>query len=102
MPLPQLTDEQRKAALKKASEARSARAKLLQSVKSGELTFKAVLGKVGDPVVDKLKVSALIKSLPGYGNAKATKVMEELGISDTRRVGGLGNRQKQALIERLS
>lgn len=28
-----------------------------------------------------MKVSTLIESLPGYGKAKAAKIMEELGIS---------------------
>jgi hypothetical protein len=102
MALPQLTDEQRKAALKKASEARTARAQLRLKVKNGELSFKEVLAMAGDPVVDNIKVSTLIESIPGYGKAKCQKLMEELDISETRRVRGLGDRQKQALLEHLS
>ncbi|CRH61524.1 Uncharacterised protein [Chlamydia trachomatis] len=49
-----------------------------------------------------MKVSALIESLPGYGKAKATKIMDELGISATRRVKGLGARQREQLLEVLS
>ena len=49
-----------------------------------------------------MKVSTLIESLHGYGKAKAAKIMDELGISATRRVKGLGARQREQLIEQLS
>ena len=101
MALPQLSDEARKEALKKAAAARSARAALRTQVKNGELSFADVLAKLGDPVVDKIKVLTLIESLPGYGKAKASKLLSELDISDTRRVKGLGEKQKAALLERL-
>ena len=38
----------------------------------------------------------------GYGKAKAAKIMEELGISATRRVQGLGVRQREQLLEQLT
>jgi hypothetical protein len=101
MDLPRLSDEERKEALKKAAAARSARAALRAQVKSGELSFADVLAKAGDPVVDKIKVVTLIESLPGYGKAKAAKLLTDLDISDTRRVKGLGEKQKAALLERL-
>ena len=49
----------------------------------------------------RMKVSALIESLPGFGKAKAAKIMSELGISATRRVKGLGARQREQLLEVL-
>ena len=101
MALPQLTDEQRKAALEKAAAARHARAELREKIKSGKVTLEEVLDS-DDPIASRLKVSALIESLPGYGKAKAAKVMNELGISATRRVKGLGARQREQLIEALS
>jgi ribosomal protein S13 len=54
-----------------------------------------------DPIANRMKVSALIESLPGYGKAKASKVMEELKIAESRRLRGLGERQEAALLERL-
>ena len=101
MALPQLTDEQRKAALEKAAAARHARAELREKIKNGDVTLEEVLDS-DDPIASRLKVSALIESLPGYGKAKAAKVMNELGISATRRVKGLGARQRKQLIEALS
>ena len=54
-----------------------------------------------DDVVGKLKVVALLESLPGVGKVKARQVMEEIGIAETRRVEGLGAQQRQALLEQL-
>jgi len=101
MALPQLTDEQRKAALEKAAAARHARAELRENIKAGKVSLKEVLDS-DDPIAQRLKVSALIESLPGYGKAKAAKVMNELGISSTRRVKGLGARQREQLLQVLN
>lgn len=101
MALPQLTDEQRKEALEKAAAARHARAELREKIKTGQVTLEEVLDS-DDPIASRMKVSALIESLPGYGKAKAAKIMAELGISSTRRVKGLGARQREQLLEALS
>lgn len=101
MALPNLSDAQRAEALKKAAMARQARAALRADIKSGKMTFAAVMKKVGDPIVARMKVSTLLESLPGYGKAKAAKIMDELGISPTRRIQGLGSRQRTELMEKL-
>ena len=101
MPLPQLTPEQRAAALAKAAEARHQRAELREKLKTGEVTVEQVLNS-DDPIASRLPVHSLIESLPGYGKAKAAKIMEDLGISNSRRVQGLGARQREALLEILS
>jgi hypothetical protein len=101
MALPNLSEADRQAALKKAAEARQKRAELREKIKKGELSFADVMKMSGDPVVARMKVSALLESLPGYGKAKAAKIMEDLGISESRRVQGLGARQREALMERL-
>ena len=101
MALPQLTDEQRKAALEKAAQARHERAELREKIKSGKVTLEDVLDS-DDPIASRMKVSTLIESLPGYGKAKAAKIMDELGISASRRVKGLGARQREQLVEALS
>ena len=101
MPLPQLTDEQRKEALAKAAAARHERSVLREKIKNGEVTIEAVLNS-DDPIAARMPVHSLIESLPGYGKAKAQKIMDELGISQSRRVKGLGARQREALLEILS
>jgi hypothetical protein len=97
---PVLTPEQRQQALAKAAEARRARAELKEKLKMGSLTLAELLDRAGDDVhIDKMKVLSVIESLPGVGKVKARRTMEEIGISDTRRVKGLGQQQRKALLE---
>jgi hypothetical protein len=98
MPLPALTDEQRKQALEKAAEARKKRAALKAELKSGNRTLGDVLAASNDDTVGKMKVSAVLESLPGVGKVRATKIMEKLDISASRRVRGLGAKQREALL----
>ena len=98
--LPSLTAEQRAAALAKAAEARHERAALRDAIKAGDITLAEVFEREDD-VARRMKVSALIEALPGYGKAKAAKIMEELGISESRRVQGLGVRQREQLLAKL-
>ena len=99
---PSLTKEQRDAALKKAGEVRAARAELKEKLKMGSVTLADVLkGADSDDVIGKLKVLSLLESLPGVGKVKARRLMEEIGISESRRVKGLGPQQRQALLEQL-
>jgi hypothetical protein len=99
---PSLSPEQRAAALAKAAEARTARAELKEKLKMGSVSLAEVLASADtDDVVGKLKVITLLESLPGLGKVKARRVMDEIGISDTRRVRGLGAQQRTALLEQL-
>lgn len=101
MALPKLSEADRKKALEKAAAARTARADLRANIKDGKISLVEVLSKADDPIISRLKVSALLESLPGFGKAKAAKVMEDLGISESRRVKGLGVRQREELLARL-
>ncbi len=98
--LPSLTSEQRAEALKKAAAARHARAALRDDIKAGKVTLEQVF-EMDDDVARRMKVSALIEAMPGYGKAKAAKIMEELGISESRRIQGLGIRQREQLLAKL-
>jgi lactam utilization protein B len=101
MALPNLSDADRMAALVKAADARAKRAAVRARIKSGAMTFADVMSTSDDPIVARMKVSALLESLPGFGKAKAARVMQELEISESRRVQGLGARQREMLMERL-
>ena len=101
MAIPQLSPEERKAALEKAKAARIKRAEVREDLTAGKLTLKEVLDMKDDPVVGRMRVSTLIETMPGYGKAKAEKVMAELHIAESRRLRGLGERQEAALLERL-
>jgi hypothetical protein len=103
MPLPTLTPEQRQQALEKAAEARRKRAELKAQLKSGNVTLASVLNKDSkDETVGKMKVASVLESLPGVGKVRARKIMEKLDISASRRVRGLGSKQKDALLAEFS
>lgn len=98
MALPPLTPEQRSAALAKAAEARRERAEVKNRLKHSGASLAEVLREGGNnDVVGKMKVSALLESLPGVGKVRARQIMERIGISETRRVRGLGANQVAAL-----
>jgi hypothetical protein len=101
MPLPTLTEEQRKEALAKAAEARRRRAELKAQLKAEKVTLRDILARQGEDVVGKMKVSSVLESLPGVGKVRARKIMEELEISSSRRVRGLGAKQKENLLDKF-
>ncbi|HOP73905.1 MAG TPA: integration host factor, actinobacterial type [Bacillota bacterium] len=101
MALPKLSLEEKKKALKKAQEVRSKRAQIRQNLKSGKTTIRELLANIDDEVIAKMRVVYMLESLPRIGKVKTKKIMSDIGIDETRRIQGLGNRQKQALIERL-
>lgn len=101
MVLPQLTDAEKRAALKKAQEMRSKRAELRSKLKSGSVTLQEVLDSSDDEVIAKMRVAYLIQSLPQVGKVTSRRIMEEIGINENRRVQGLGRRQISELLERL-
>jgi hypothetical protein len=100
--LPPLTPEQRAAALEKAAVARRERAAVKNRLKYAQGSLAEVIadGKDND-VVGKMKVSALLESLPGVGRVRARQIMQEVGISESRRVRGLGQNQISALLSRF-
>ena len=66
----------------------------------GSVSLKDLLDQgQSDEVVGKMKVLAVLESLPGLGKVKARRVMDEVGISDTRRVQGLGDQQRRKLLD---
>ena len=83
MALAPLTPDQRAAALEKAARARKERAEVKNRLKHGSTSLSQVL-KDGqsDDIVGKMKVSALLESVPGIGKVRARQIMERLGIAE--------------------
>jgi DNA uptake protein ComE-like DNA-binding protein len=101
--LPSLTPEQRAAALEKAAAARKARAELKVRLKSSGTSLDEVLADgASDEVVGKMKVVAVLEAMPGVGKVRAQRIMERLEISPSRRVRGLGAKQREALVREFS
>lgn len=102
MALQPLTPDQRSAALDKAFKARQVRAEVKAALKNGSQTLTSVLSKAeSDEALNKMKVHDLLRSLPGVGDRRATALMDEIGIAQSRRLKGLGVHQKAALLEKF-
>ena len=98
MPLPTLTPEQRALALEKAAQSRKERAEVKNRLKHSGVSLSQIIAEGGEnDVIGKMKVSALLESLPGVGKVRAKQIMDRLGIAETRRVRGLGANQLNAL-----
>ena len=103
MPLPPaLTPEQRQAALEKAAVARRQRAEVKEKLKMGSLSLRELFEQGDrDEILAKLKVVSVLESLPGVGKVRARRLMQELDISESRRLRGLGRNQRMALLGRF-
>jgi len=100
---PELSDDQRKAALAKAGEARRVRADLKDQLKEGTVGLAEVIEMAeGNETVAKTKVLTILESLPGVGKVKARRLMESIGISESRRLRGLGDQQRRGLLDALT
>ncbi len=100
---PKLTDEQRAAALEKAAKVRRIRSEMKMRLKMGSVSFPELLEQAdNDEIIAKIKVLAVLESLPGVGKVKARRTMEEIGIAESRRIAGLGPQQRKALLEEFS
>ena len=100
--LPALTPEQRSAALAKAAVARTDRAQYKQGLKAGSVSLNDLIEKAeSDDIVGRMKVKDVISSMPKMGPQTTAKLMQELNISETRRMKGLGAKQKEQLLARF-
>jgi len=50
----------------------------------------------------RIRGNEVIESVPGVGKLRAAKIMEDIGISPSRRIKGLGPKQAQALKEKFA
>ncbi len=89
--LPQSTAEQRDAALALARAARRQRAEVKELLSTGSLTLSEVMARADDDsVLAGTKVAPLLVALPGMGKVKTKRLMEEIGIHESRTLKGLG------------
>ncbi|MFI9507190.1 integration host factor, actinobacterial type [Nocardia sp. NPDC052566] len=99
MAAPILTDEQRSAALAKATEVRRLRADLKRQLKTGAITFEQGLQ---NPDIAGIRVVQFLQSLPRVSKKRAKGIMADLGIPENRKVQGLGSRQLDELARLFS
>ncbi|MBE6482140.1 MAG: integration host factor MihF [Actinomyces ruminicola] len=102
MAIPELSPRQRADALCKAAAARDRRARAKAQLKRGALTVSGLLEAAqSDEALAKMRALDLLRSLPRMGSVGARAVLEEVGIAASRRVRGLGPRQRAELVRRF-
>src|ERR1039458_1787203 len=98
MALPPLTPEQRAAASEKAARTRRERTEVRNAFETGPTTLSAALSAdQTDDTIGKMKVSALLESLPGVDKVRVRRAMERLGIAESRRARPPREDQRVAL-----
>jgi len=96
MPLTPLTEDARASAREKAVLARAHRQEIKRALSDRELSVRQVLDMVdSDPALAKMPVGQMLRALPGI----AERIIEELHIAPTRRLGGLGVHQRRKMVE---
>jgi hypothetical protein len=98
---PHRSNAQRLTALELANAIRIERAALKRSLKAGELD---ILKVIEDPPECLLtaRVAKVIGSCKGYGEVKVAEVLGECGVSNRKKLGGISERQRSALLDVLS
>ena len=96
MTVPVRTEDQR------AMEVRHERAELRRALKSGRISGVDIIRSAGmSGEWHGVRIRWLLESLPRIGPARADSIMRRLAVAETRRLGGITDRQRQELIEAI-
>jgi hypothetical protein len=101
VPVPPLDDDARRRALRTAADARRVRADWKGRLCSGEVDVAMLLdASLVEPALAGLRVADALGALPGVGPKGVERIMSDCGIAPSRRLRGLGPRQREALTAR--
>ena len=89
--------QQRREALKRANEIRIWRSHLKRRVHDLEVLFHELIVDP-DPWLESMQVRHLLRQVPTFGVTRVTKMMRAVGISPTRSIGALTQRQRDDLL----
>jgi hypothetical protein len=88
-------------ALRQANQVRGLRAKLKRDLRAGTVRLEQILASGAD-YLDTAEVFDLLVAVPKIGPVKAAHLLTIAGISPSKTVGALSERQRARLIELLS
>ena len=89
--------DQRMEALKRANDIRVRRAQLKKDLKSGSARIEEILNNPPE-YVSTAKVFDMLMAVPKFGRVKASRLLQQCRISQSKTIGGLSDRQRQELI----
>ena len=92
--------ERRQIALKQANHVRSARARLKQDLREGNVRIEQILATTADYLAS-AELFDLLVAVPKIGPVKARRLLAFARISPSKTVGELTERQRTCLIELL-
>lgn len=100
MPVPPLDDEARRSALRTAADVRRRRAAWKTRIAAGEVDLAGLLEAAADDEgLAGMRVGDALGALPGVGPRGVERILDACGIAPTRRLRGLGVRQRRALLD---
>jgi len=97
-PVPARSENQRLDALHKANEIRSRRSQLKKDLAARNVQILDILTSPPD-FAHSERIAVLLLALPGYGPARVSKLLHKTRISESKRIGGLSERQRAELIQ---
>ncbi|HLP22912.1 MAG TPA: guanylate kinase, partial [Microbacteriaceae bacterium] len=98
--MPNLPEVDRAAAARRAIAARTERAEAKKRLSAGDvrpLELLSLARSGASEAIARMRVPDFLRAVPGIGDTKTTRILEELGIAPVKRLGGLGVRQLEAL-----
>jgi hypothetical protein len=99
---PTLSQEQRVQASRLAVANRRRRAEVKRQIKSGELSLEELFELADrEECIAQMRAYDLISALPAIGDVKAERIMQKAQIAKTRRIRGLGPKQRAELFRAL-
>lgn len=77
------------------------RSYIRKNLKQGHLSLPTLLTEpnLSNPLIHRMKVRDLLRSMPGIHTTRVNKILERFTIAENKRVHGLNDRQRQALID---
>jgi hypothetical protein len=90
--------DQRMEALNRANQIRVRRAQLKRDLKGGQVRIADVIADPPDEVLT-AKVYDMLVAVPRLGRVKATRLLTQCRISQSKTVGGLSDRQRAELLD---
>jgi len=98
---PSLDEDARARGRQLALEARRRRAQIKRDLADGASVREVIALRDVDPAVARMRARELVEACPGIGPARATRLLAECHVAESRRLRGLGEHQVAALIAAL-
>ena len=98
---PSLDEDARARGRQLALEARRRRAEIKRHLAAGGSVREVLALRAEDPAIARMRARDLVEACPGIGAARATRILAQCQIAESRRLRGLGDHQVAALVMAL-